>query len=100
MIKQVLFYLLFLLSFSVFSQDNILKRQINFTSEDRPLEHVLLGIANVGDFSFSYNPLIIPGDSMVNLKVEPFSAVLSTPISPCISSTSLRQMASPSPVPP
>lgn len=68
--KCLFFYLLLFLPFIGFSQNNILKRSINFTADDQPLENVLLGIANVGDFSFSYNPQIIPGDSIVNLTIE------------------------------
>jgi len=30
----------------------------------------LLGIANVGDFNFSYNPAIIAGDSLIDLNIE------------------------------
>lgn len=68
--KQLLFYLLLLLPFTGFSQDNILKRKINYEASNQPLESILLGIANVGDFSFSYNPQIIPGDSLVNLSIQ------------------------------
>lgn len=68
--KHLLFYVLIFYPFTGFSQDNILKRKINYQAENQRLESVLLGIANVGDFSFSYNPKIIPGDSLVNLKIE------------------------------
>ena len=68
--KCLIFYLLFLLPFIGYSQENILKRKISFEAENQRLENVLLGIANVGDFSFSYNPQIIPGDSTVDLNVS------------------------------
>ena len=68
--KQLLFYLLLFLPFIGYSQENILKRKVNYQAENQPLEYVLLGIANVGDFSFSYNPQIIKGDSLVTLKVQ------------------------------
>lgn len=68
--KYQLFYILICISINSQAQENILKRKINFSAEDQRLESVLLGIANVGDFSFSYNPQIIPGDSLINLTVE------------------------------
>ncbi len=68
--KHLFFYLFLLLPFIGFSQENILKRKISFEVNNQKLESVLLGIANVGDFSFSYNPQIIPGDSSVNLSVS------------------------------
>lgn len=68
--KHLFFYLFLFLPFSGFSQENILKRKISFEASNKKLESVLLGIANVGDFSFSYNPQIIPGDSSVNLSVS------------------------------
>ena len=68
--KHLLFYLLFLLPSVVLSQENILKRKINYQAQDLALESVLLGIANVGNFSFSYNPQIISGDSTMSLTVE------------------------------
>ena len=67
--KYLFFYLFLLLPFIGYSQENILKRKISFKAENQRLESVLLGIANVGDFSFSYNPKIISGDSTVNLNV-------------------------------
>ena len=68
--KHIFFYLFLLLPLSGYSQDNILKRTISYQVQDLPLESALLGIANVGDFSFSYNPQIISGDSAVNLNVS------------------------------
>lgn len=68
--KHLFFYLFLLLPFIGVSQENILKRKISFEATNQKLESVLLGIANVGDFSFSYNPQIIPGDSSVNLNVS------------------------------
>ena len=68
--KTLLFYLFIAITINSHAQENILKRKINFSAEDQRLESVLLGIANVGDFSFSYNPRIIPGDSLINLTVE------------------------------
>jgi hypothetical protein len=68
--KLILFCLLFVFPFPGISQDNILKRKISYSSRDQRLESALLGIANVGDFSFSYNPGIIPGDSLLDLNVS------------------------------
>jgi hypothetical protein len=68
--KLLFFHLLLLLPFIGLSQENILKRKISFEAHNQKLESVLLGIANVGNFSFSYNPQIIPGDSTVNLNVS------------------------------
>ena len=68
--KCLFFCLFFLLPIIGFSQENILRRKISFEAENQRLESVLLGIANVGDFSFSYNPQIIPGDSTVDLNVS------------------------------
>lgn len=68
--KLIFFALLFLIPFKGFPQDNILKRKINYSATNQKLESVLLGIANVGDFSFSYNPATIPGDSLLDLNVE------------------------------
>ena len=68
--KSLLFYLLIFIPFIAFSQENILKRKINYQAENLLLESVLLGIANVGDFSFSYNPQIIPGDSSISINIE------------------------------
>ncbi|MCG8306868.1 MAG: STN domain-containing protein [Cytophagales bacterium] len=62
--------LFILLPYLVFSQDNILKRKVSYQAENLHLESVLLGIANVGNFNFSYNPQIIPGDSSVSIKIE------------------------------
>ena len=68
--KHLFFYLLILIPLIGYSQENILKRKINYAANNQRLESVLLGIANVGDFSFSYNPQIIAGDSLVNLNIE------------------------------
>ena len=68
--KQLFFYLVVFLPTIGLSQENILKRKINYYAQDQPLESVLLGIANVGDFNFSYNPQIIPGDSSISLTVQ------------------------------
>ena len=68
--KQLFFFILLLLPYCGFSQGDILTRKISFEAENQRLESVLLGIANVGDFSFSYNPEIIPGDSAVDLHVS------------------------------
>ncbi len=68
--KHTFFYLLLYLPLTVYSQENILKRRINYVAENQRLENTLLGIANVGDFSFSYNPQSIPGDSIVSLHIS------------------------------
>ncbi len=68
--KLVLYTLLITLPIQGISQDNILKRKINYSAKDQRLDNALLGIANVGDFSFSYNPGIIPGDSVLNLNIS------------------------------
>jgi len=67
--KHLLFYLLLFSPFIGLSQESILKRKISYQAQDQPLENVLLGIANVGHFNFSYNPQIIPGDSIVSLTI-------------------------------
>jgi len=71
MVASKHFIICFFLLIPIFgyAQENILKRKISFEAENLPLEQMLLGIANVGDFSFSYNPQIIQGDSLINLKV-------------------------------
>ena len=68
--KILLFYLFIFITIKSHAQENILKRKINYAAEDQRLESVLLGIANVGDFNFSYNPQILHGDSLINLTVE------------------------------
>lgn len=68
--RILLFNILLLIPLFGIAQDDILKRKISITVADQSLEGALLGIANIGDFSFSYNPDIIPGDSLVTLNVS------------------------------
>ena len=68
--RIIFFTFLLLAQVTGFAQDNILKRKINYNASNQKLESALLGIANVGDFSFSYNPATIPGDSLVDLNIS------------------------------
>ncbi len=68
--KRLVLCLIFFIPLYGFSQENILKRKVNFQVENLALERVLLGLANVGDFSFSYNPQIILGDSLISMNVS------------------------------
>ena len=72
MAARRLFFLLVILSTNSFGsvKDNILKRKIDYRANEQRLESTLLGIANVGDFSFSYDPSIIAGDSIITLNIE------------------------------
>ncbi len=67
--KISIFFLLFL-SFEGFSQKSILKQKIDYSAQSERLEDILLDIAEVGDFSFSYNPDLLPVDSLMTLNVE------------------------------
>jgi len=74
-VRQTKFIILFCLLFGskiAFSQSSgsILKRKLTFQVQDQRLEDVLLGIANEGGFSFSYNPDLMPVDSLISLNVE------------------------------
>lgn len=62
--------LLALISVHVSAQSNLLKKKIDFSVEDERLEDVLFLIADIGNFSFSYNPSLLPVDSAINLHVE------------------------------
>lgn len=67
--RKILLIFFTLSQLVAFAQDNILRRKIDYQANNQILESALLGIANVGDFSFSYNPSIIPGDSLVELNI-------------------------------
>jgi hypothetical protein len=67
--RKILLIFFTLSQLVAFAQDNILRRKIDYQANNQRLESALLGIANVGDFSFSYNPSIIPGDSLVELNI-------------------------------
>ena len=70
-ISLVIFFLL-VVHFT-FGQKSVLKRTINYSASNERLEDVLLDIANAGEFSFSYNPDLIPIDSLMSLTVENYS---------------------------
>jgi hypothetical protein len=66
---SLILLLLFCFNLSM-AQQSLLKRKINFSAESERLEDVLLGIAQEGGFSFSYNPDFLPVDSLITLNVK------------------------------
>ena len=74
-VRQTNFLILFCLLFGssiTYSQNSgsVLKRKLTFQVEDERLEDILLGLAEEGGFSFSYNPDLMPVDSLISLNVE------------------------------
>lgn len=59
-----------LLSFGATAQKSILKRKIDYQATNERLEDVLLAISDLGEFSFSYNPDLLPVDSLMTLNVQ------------------------------
>ena len=75
-----LLFFLIALGGNLFGQSNILRSQVNFQAENERFEDVMLALAQENDFSFSYNPAMLPVDSLISLKVEnsPLKTVLVT----------------------
>jgi len=55
---------------NAYSQKSVLKRKINYSAQSERLEDILLDIADIGGFSFSYNPKYLPVDSLMTIDVE------------------------------
>ncbi len=63
-------FILTFVSFTAFGQSQVLKQKIDFSVENERLEDVLFLIADIGNFSFSYNPSLLPIDSTITLNVR------------------------------
>ncbi len=63
-------FLLFLFAFAVEGQVPFLKHKVSVNYAGERLEDVMLSLADVGGFSFSYNPKLLPVDSLIQLKVQ------------------------------
>ncbi|PTT00541.1 hypothetical protein DBR11_09655 [Pedobacter sp. HMWF019] len=63
---------------TVANAQNLLQKEINLEVKERRLSLVLEQIASKGGFSFSYNGLILPQDSLVSISVKnmPISVLL------------------------
>ncbi len=66
--SALLVFLIF--SGTLFGQSAILRHQVNFEVENERFEDVMLSLAEENEFSFSYNPSMLPVDSLISLKVE------------------------------
>lgn len=66
---SILISCLFVAHFA-FGQKSLLKRNINYSASNERLEDVLRDISYVGEFSFSYNPDLLPVDSLMSISVE------------------------------
>ncbi|MDN5214463.1 STN domain-containing protein [Fulvivirgaceae bacterium BMA12] len=53
-----------------FGQQLVLKKKLTFQADNERLEDILLTLAEAGGFSFSYNPDLLPVDSLISLNVE------------------------------
>lgn len=63
-IRYGLFFQLFLLAWSVQAQDNnLLKRKVTLTAEEKPLERVLLDMSEKAGFTFSYDASILSNNT-------------------------------------
>ncbi len=72
MAARISFILLILTSFysDVFAQKPVLNRKINYSAQSERLEDILIDIADLGGFSFSYNPDLLPVDSLMTISIE------------------------------
>ncbi len=72
MAARISFILLILVSFysDVLAQKPVLNRKINYSAKSERLEDILLDIADLGGFSFSYNPDLLPVDSLMTISIE------------------------------
>ena len=72
--------ILFNIATRVVADTPILDRKINLSVRNESLENILLVISEQANFSFSYNPDIIPVDSVmtVNIRNSTVREVLST----------------------
>ncbi len=72
MVARISITLFFLVCIHVnaYSQKSVLKRKINYSAQSERLEDILLDIAELGGFSFSYNPDLLPVDSLMTINVE------------------------------
>ncbi len=68
--KLFILIFLWLSAFTANAQNNSLKKNIDFRVENERLEDVLFLIADIGGFSFSYNPDLLPIDSTLSLNVK------------------------------
>jgi len=55
---------------NAYTQKPVLNRKINYSAQSERLEDILLDIADIGGFSFSYNPDLLPVDSLMTINVE------------------------------
>ncbi|MEJ2004872.1 MAG: STN domain-containing protein, partial [Cyclobacteriaceae bacterium] len=62
--------IIFLFSGSVCAQQTILRKEVDFDAADERFEDVMLTLAQQNGFSFSYNPDLLPVDSLISLHVE------------------------------
>ncbi|MDN5202423.1 hypothetical protein QQ008_13635 [Fulvivirgaceae bacterium BMA10] len=69
-ISFIFFVLLFISQGALLAQSNILKKKLTFKINNERFEDVLLLLAEEGGFSFSYNPALLPVDSLMSLNVE------------------------------
>jgi len=67
---SIVLFLLLVLSLEAFTQKSVLKRKINYSAQSERLEDLLLDIADEAGFSFSYNPDLLPVDSLFTINVE------------------------------
>ena len=69
-ISLVCLILFFLSQGRALAQQSVLKKKLTFQTSNERLEDVLLTLAEAGGFSFSYNPDLLPVDSLISLSVE------------------------------
>jgi hypothetical protein len=69
-----------LLAVTISNGQSPLRQRINFNAENQRFEDVMLSLANAGQFSFSYNPSMLPVDSVISIKATntPIKNILST----------------------
>ncbi len=69
--KSLLLLIFFLLLPQlVNSQQLLIKKKVSIAYNNERLEDVLLSLADAGGFSFSYNPDLLPVDSLISLQVQ------------------------------
>ena len=68
--KPVVLLALLLMAAYAMGQDNPLRRKIDLEVVNQPFEDALLAVADQARLSFSYNPDILPVDSIVNVSIK------------------------------